>query len=225
MRLLIVEDSQLLRDSLAHGLRKLGHVVDGAADGATGLWFAQGNDYDAIILDLMLPGMQGIQLLKTLRAAGNGTAVLILSARDTTTDKVAGLREGADDYLVKPFSFDELVARVEAITRRNTPARTSILSCGPLSVNTAAHAVMLDGKKIDVTAREYATLELLMRRQGSVVTREQIEGRLYQGDIEIMSNVVDAIVYSLRRKLEHAGAPNLIYTQRGLGYELRSADE
>lgn len=201
-------------------MRHAGFAVDLAADGEVGLVNAEFNVYDAIILDVMLPKLDGLILLRRLRAAGNETHVLLLTARDTVADRVEGLRLGADDYLVKPFALDELLARVEALCRRAYGTKTSILRVGPLELDIAARRLRLNGAEVDLTAREWRLLEYLAFRRGQVVPRLEIEAHIYDDLVEPMSNVVDTAVYGLRRKI----GTDLIRTRRGLGYVLEAEE-
>ena len=216
MRLLLVEDSDRLRRSLARGLRKEGYAIDVAADGPEGLWAATENTYDVIILDLMLPGIDGLTLLSTLRERGISTQILILSAKDMVEDRVQGLSLGADDYLVKPFSFAELCARIQALVRRSYGAKSPVLRVGDLSVDTNARQVLLGGRAVGLTAREYGLIELLVRRAGEVVGRRELWEHLYEFDSETASNVIEVMICSLRRKL--GPGASLIKTRRGQGY-------
>jgi DNA-binding response OmpR family regulator len=218
MRLLLIEDSERLRRSLARGLRKESYAVDVAADGREGLWYASENVYDVIILDLMLPGMDGLTLLRTLRERGNETYVLILSARDMVEDRVQGLSLGADDYLVKPFAFPELCARLNALVRRSYGAKTPQLQVGNLTVDTRAHQVLQGATPLPLTLREYGLIELLARRSGKVVSRQELWDHLYEVDSETASNVIEVMICSLRRKL--GPDADLIKTRRGQGYVL-----
>ncbi len=230
MRVLVVEDAGLLRESLKLGLGKLGYAVDAAATGTEGQWLLRQNPYDVVVLDIMLPGVDGLSLLTALRkqaGPSKDTAVLLLTARDTVPDKVAGLRAGADDYLIKPFAFDELAARVEAMVRRRHASPGTLIVVNELTLDTSARSCHVAGKAVDLTAREYSLLEYLARKRGHVVARADIEAHLYDRDTEIMSNAVDAAVYALRKKLDactvSAGAgdkPSLIRTVRGMGYVL-----
>ncbi len=227
MRLLLVEDSQRLRSTLERGLRKLGHAVDGAANGSEGLWLATENSYDAIVLDLLLPEMNGYEVLAELRNRGKSTPVLILSAKDLVEDRVRGLDLGADDYLVKPFAFEELVARLQALVRRGHQVASPTLTLGPLSIDLVAKRLWCAGREVRLTAREFGVLELLAMRQGEVVTRQDLWEHLYEFDAEASSNVVDVLVYSVRKKLESCKgghlAAQLIQTRRGQGYLLDTA--
>jgi DNA-binding response OmpR family regulator len=215
MRLLLVEDSKRLQRTLAAGLRKAGYCVDATGDGAEGLWFAETNEYDVIILDLMLPSMDGLTVLCRLRRHKD-THVLILTARDSVPDRVQGLQRGADDYLVKPFAFEELLARVQALCRRSYGRKNPLISIGPLEIDTARRTVSCSGKPLDLSAREFKLLEFLASRQGELVSRTEIEQHIYDDQVEPMSNVVDSAICTLRRKI----GPPLIHTRRGLGYIL-----
>ena len=220
MRVLVVEDSERLRRSLAIGLRKSGYAVDLAADGAQGLWSAQTNSYDVIVLDLMLPEVDGLSVLQTLRRKEIDSPVLILTARDSVEDRVRGLRLGADDYLIKPFAFDELLARIEVLTRRPHGVKSPQIVIGDLELDTAARTVRRGGAMIELPPREYALLEYLALRKGQVVSRTEIEQHIYDEHVEPASNVVDAAVYALRRKIDRADGPSFIRTRRGMGYTL-----
>jgi DNA-binding response OmpR family regulator len=220
MRLLLVEDSERLQRSLGTGLRKSGYAVDIAGTGPEGLWHAESHDYDVIVLDIMLPGFDGLTLLRRLREKGKETHVLLLTARDTVADRVVGLRAGADDYLVKPFAFDELLARIEALTRRRHGNKNPVMRVGDLEIDTAARTVSRGGRVIELFPREYALLEYLAARQGQVVSRTDIETHIYDERVEPLSNVVDSAVCALRRKIDPPGGPSLIVTRRRMGYVL-----
>src|SRR4030095_14605505 len=179
MRLLLVEDSPRLQRSLTTALKKAGYAVDVAGDGEEGLWLATSNDYDTVILDLMLPRLDGLSMLERLRAGGKLTHVLLLTAKDTVEDRVRGLRKGADDYLVKPFALDELLARVEAPCRRRYGAKRTRIVLGELTIDTGARTVTLASTPVELTPREYALLEYLALRQGQVVSRSEIEHNIY----------------------------------------------
>jgi two-component system response regulator PhoP len=220
MRVLVVEDYLPLQRAVAQGLREAGMAVDATADGEEGLWLAGSNDYDVVVLDLMLPGMDGLEILRRLRADGRGVHVLVLTARGGVADRVRGLDAGADDYLVKPFDFDELLARVRALARRSYARKNPEVRVGDLVIETAAQRVRRGKREVRLTAREYALLEYLAMRAGEVVSRADIWEHVYEGASEADSNVVDVYIGYLRRKLEGRGRPRLIHTQRGRGYRL-----
>ena len=220
MRVLVIEDFEVLRDSIAQGLREAGFTVDTAADGEAGLWHAQSNDYDVIVLDLMLPRIDGLTILKRLRAKQNNTHVLILTARDTSADRVKGLDSGADDYLVKPFVFAELVARVRALVRRRYDVKSPVIRIADLEIDTASRTARRGGESMELSAREYALLEFLAHRAGHVVTRTEIWEHVYDFNSTAESNVVDVFIGHLRKKIERPGLARLIHTRRGLGYML-----
>jgi DNA-binding response OmpR family regulator len=224
MRLLLVEDYAPLRRSLEQGLREADFAVDASGDGEEGLWYATANAYDAIVLDLMLPKLDGLTVLKRLRDAGGQAPVLILTARDGVDDRVRGLDLGADDYLAKPFAFPELLARVRALTRRAYARKEPVIRVGPLTLDTNARSVQVAGETVALTAREYALLELLARRAGELVTRGDIIEHCYDFAADSLSNVVDVYIGYLRRKLERPGQARLIHTRRGQGYLLAAED-
>jgi len=221
MRLLLVEDYPPLQKSVVKGLREAGFAVDVTGDGQEALWYAEGNQYDVIVLDLMLPGLDGLSILRRLRAAGRETHVLIITAKDAVPDRVAGLNAGADDYLVKPFEFEELLARVQALVRRSYHRKNPITEIGPLRINTMTQRVERGGEEIQLTAREYALLEYLAMRAGEMVTRTDIWEHVYDFHSDATSNVVDVYVGRLRRKIDREGQPSLIEAVRGRGYILR----
>jgi DNA-binding response OmpR family regulator len=218
MRVLLVEDSERLQRSVGTGLRKAGYAVDVTGDGEEGLWYATGNDYDVIVLDLMLPKLDGLSLLRRLREAGKDTHVIILTARDTIEDRVLGLRTGSDDYLVKPFAFDELLARVQALARRGHGVKNPVLRIGNLEIDLATRSARRGGAALDLPPREFALLEYIAMRRGKLCSRTDIEAHIYDQRAELMSNVVDAAIYALRRKIDPPGGPSLIQTRRGSGY-------
>lgn len=223
MRVLVVEDSSRLLKALTTGLRRAGYAVDAAADGGEGLWMAQSNDYDVIVLDLMLPCLDGLSLLRELRRSETGPSVLILTVRGTVEDRVVGLRAGADDYLAKPFAFAELLARVEALVRRKHQRRNPVVRVGQLELDTCARTVKAAGQPVTLTPREYRLLELLVLRTGQVVSRTEIEEHIYDGNTDVCSNVVDSAMSVLRKKLQLPGLESLIQTRRGMGYILGGA--
>jgi len=221
MRILLVEDSQRLAGSVQSGLRRLGHAVDMVHDGPRGLSYARLNPYDLLILDIMLPGMSGLEILETLREEKIDTHVLLLTAKDTVKDRVDGLQTGADDYLVKPFAFEELAARVDALGRRVRGPSTPVIELADLRVDTAARVVSRAGRTLELSRREFALLKYLATRAGEIVSRIEIEDHLYDEDTLPSSNVVASTVCTLRDKLEADGGSRLIHTRRGLGYQLQ----
>jgi len=221
MRVLYVEDSKHLRKPVVAGLRASGYAVDEAADGEEGLWTALDHEFDVIILDLMLPKMDGLSVLAALRKEKNETPVLILSAKDTIEDRVTGLRAGADDYLIKPFALDELLARVETLSRRIYQKRTSTTKVADLELDSARKVAYRSGELLDLAPKQFALLEYLILRAGHVVSRTEIESHIYDSNSRVMSNVIDAAVSGLRKAIsvsDHS-AP-LIHTRRGHGYIL-----
>lgn len=220
VRILLIEDYDPLRRPLARGLREAGYAVDATGDGAEGLWFARSAQYDVIVLDLMLPGLDGVSLLRTLRREGNDTNVLVLTAKDTLEDRLVGLNSGADDYLVKPFSFEELLARIHALVRRKYNTRNPRIRVADLEIDVVGRQVSRRGVAIELTAREYALLEYLASRAGELVTRTDIWEHVYDFHDSAQSNVVDVYIGYLRRKIEHPSRPRLIHTRRGHGYIL-----
>jgi len=224
MRVLVVEDNPRMVALLAEGLRESGYDVDTATDGESGLRRALDGDHDAIVLDLMLPKLDGMTVLDRLRRQRCATPVLILTARDEVDDRVRGLDTGADDYLAKPFAFDELLARLRAIIRRRHGGDASIIRIADLEVDTAAKTATRGGEAIALSAREYAILEALATRRGRVVTRDQLLDAVYAAGSEPTSNVVDVYVGYLRKKIDRAHARKLIHTRRGLGYVLEDTE-
>ncbi|MGY1638405.1 response regulator transcription factor [Geodermatophilus sp. SYSU D00742] len=220
MRVLVVEDSVNMRDVLARGLTEAGHAVDAVADGAAGLAWATSVLYDAVVLDVMLPGMDGFDVCRTLRDRQVWTPVLMLTARDAVPDRVHGLDSGADDYLVKPFAFTELLGRLRALQRRGAPPRPAVLRCGPLSLDPAARTVECRGEEVELSRREYALLEFLLRHPGQVLSRSQILEQVWGHDYDGLSNVVDVYVKYLRDKIDRRFSLDLVQTVRGTGYRL-----
>ncbi len=214
MRVLLVEDDELLGDGVRAGLVQQGHAVDWARDGEEALAAVETAEYEAVVLDLGLPRISGLEVLERLRLSGARTPVLILTARDAVTDRVRGLDGGADDYLVKPFDMAELAARLRAIARRKEGRAESLLRHGDLVLDPASHTVMQGAESIDVSPREFAILERLLESAGRVLSREALEEALYGWDDEIASNAIEVHVHHLRRKL----GPDLIRTVRGAGY-------
>ena len=222
MKLLIVEDAPRLRATLSQALTRLGHAVDLAEDGEEGDLMGRSATYDAVVMDRMMPGKDGLEVLRGWRRDGIDTPVLLLTALDGVEEKVRGLGGGADDYLTKPFALAELVARLEALARRRYAQPDPLLNIGPLTIDTAAKLVRREGREISLTAREFSLLECLARRPGQVMSREQIEARLYAELDGPLSNAVDSAICSLRRKLCPPGTAPLIHTRRGLGYVLEA---
>jgi DNA-binding response OmpR family regulator len=219
MRLLLVEDDSMIGAAAQQGLRHEGHTVDWVRDGHEGEAAVAGGTYDLVLLDLGLPRKDGLSILRGWRARGNKVPVLIITARDAVSDRVAGLDAGADDYLVKPFDLDELSARVRAVLRRHAGRSEAVIRVGALEIDTAARRVRFRDREVPVSAREYALLEALADRPGAYLSRAQLEERLYGWDEEIASNAVEVHIHALRRKLD----PELIRNVRGLGYTLVSA--
>jgi DNA-binding response OmpR family regulator len=220
MKVLVVEDSDRLQRALVTGLRQKGFAVDAVGDGEAGLERALSGQFDLVVLDLWLPKRDGLDVLRRLRQQRDDVAVLILTARDEVRDRVAGLDAGADDYLVKPFAFDELVARVRSLCRRRYGTRSRLLTVGDLTLDLSARMAARAGDAVDLTPREFALLELLALKKGAVVTRREIEAHLYDDRSEPASNVVDAAICRLRRKVDRGGLEPLVHTRRGEGYRL-----
>jgi two-component system OmpR family response regulator/two-component system response regulator QseB len=214
MRILLVEDDELLGDGLQAGLRHCGFRADWLRDGESARAALATEDYAAVVLDLGLPRLDGLALLRGLRAGGNAVPVLVLTARDATPDKVSGLDSGADDYLVKPVDLDEIAARLRALIRRSGGQATPMLRAGGIELDPAGRRVYRDGEPVDLPAKEFAILELLMRNAGKVISRAQLESALYGWDEGVESNAVEVYIHHLRRKL----GQGLIRTQRGVGY-------
>jgi DNA-binding response OmpR family regulator len=219
MRVLVVEDYAPLRESLRSGLIDTGYAVDATADGDEALWYVQDSAYDVVILDLMLPGMSGLEVLRRMRGAGHTVHVLVLTARDSIADRVAGLDLGADDYMVKPFAFDELRARLRALVRRRYDRRDPVIRIADLELDTVKRTARRGGV-IALSAREYALLEYMAHRPGEVITRDELWDHVYDFATERGSNVLDVYIGYLRRKIDDGHARKLIHTRRGLGYVL-----
>jgi len=220
MRLLVIEDYRPLQESLTKGLREAGFAVDTTRDGQEGLWYAMSNEYDVIILDLMLPGVDGLTILKKLRAKGRKAHILILTAKDTLQDRIKGLDLGADDYLVKPFAFEELLARIRALLRRSYREKNPKINVQDLRIDLTTQRVWRGQEEIQLTPREYALLEYLAMRAGQTVTRTDIWEHMYEFNSSASSNVVDVYIGYLRKKIERPDKPTLIHTIRGRGYVL-----
>lgn len=221
MRILLVEDERDLASIIKQGLEEEGYIVDVAHDGEEGLYMSENFPADAIILDIMLPVMDGLTMLSMLRRKGINTPVILLTARDALLDKIKGLDTGADDYLTKPFVFEELLARIRSLLRRKTTVKEAVVRIGDLEIDTASHEVKRDGKAITLSAREYALLEYLAYKKGSVVSRTDIVEHIYNEDSEMDSNVVDVYINYLRNKIDKDFKKKLIHTVRGAGYMLK----
>jgi DNA-binding response OmpR family regulator len=221
MRLLLIEDEPDAARMLARGLREQAYAVDVASDGLEGAYRASIADYDAIILDLMLPSLDGLEVCRRLRAGGSSVPILMLTARDTVESRIAGLDSGADDYVTKPFDFGELLARLRAVIRRGVrPALPEHLRIGALELDTRGRRVFKHGREIALTTREYALLEYLARRVGEVVGRADIAEHVWDDSYEPLSNVIDVYIQRLRRKIDDPDHPSVIRTRRGEGYTL-----
>jgi two-component system copper resistance phosphate regulon response regulator CusR len=220
VRILLVEDESRVAGFIAKGLREQSYAVDIAADGESAVYQAAINHYDLVILDVMLPLKNGHAVCRELRAAGFRSSILMLTARDAIDDRVEGLDAGADDYLVKPFDFKELLARLRALSRRSGVPRPEVMRAADLSLNTASHVVTRAGRAINLTAKEYALLEFLVLHQDRIVGREAIAQHVWDESFDAFTNVIDVYIKRLRAKLDAGGAPRLIHTRRGEGYIL-----
>ena len=214
MKVLVVEDSERLQRSLEHGLHRSGFAVDVVGDGEEGLAYAKHGKYDVVILDLMLPKLDGLSLLKKLRDAGNSVHVLILSAKDQVDERIEGLQLGADDYLTKPFAFEELVARLQALVRRKYSAKSPIHRIGPLQIDTGRRTVVRENEEIPLTRSEYSALEYLVARRGRVVPKLELLDHLYAGAGHASENAMEVLIHQLRKKVNGG----VIQTRRGHGY-------
>lgn len=224
MRILIVEDEVRIADFLQRGLRAEGHFCVVANDGKAGLSLALDGDFDLLLLDLMLPGMHGRDICQHLRMNKINTPLIILSAMDSLDDVIAGLRMGADDYMTKPFSFEELLARIETVTRRSSEisSQEQILSTGPLTFDRQSIRFSVAGKEVKMTAKELAIIELLMNNPGTLFSRERILSNVWGLNMDPLTNVVDVYIGKLRKKIDDGSGDSMIETVRGLGYRLRS---
>ena len=220
MRVLLVEDEPRIAGFIAKGLRERAYAVDLARDGEEALYYAGVNEYDLVILDVMLPVKDGYGVCRELRGSGFRSPILMLTARDAVDDRVAGLDSGADDYLTKPFDFKELLARLRALSRRSTEIRPEVIQVADLTLNPENHAISRAGKRISVTAKEYALLEFLMLNQNRVVNREQIAQHVWDENFDPFSNIIDVYVRRLRTKIDTGFGQPLIHTRRGEGYIL-----
>jgi DNA-binding response OmpR family regulator len=224
MKILLIEDYKPLRDSMVKGLTEEGYAVDATGDGGEGLWFATTAEYEVVILDLRLPGMDGLEILKKVRQQKNSVHVLIVTAKDSVRDRVQGLDLGADDYLVKPFEFSELLARVRALVRRKYEQKEPHIQVADLTIDTNTRKVNRDGKQVDLTLKEYAIVEILARKAGQYVSREALQEGAYDFAAELSSNVIDVYIGRLRKKLEIEGGSKILHTRRGFGYMLAGED-
>lgn len=224
MRILIAEDERDLNQLIKKRLKNAGYSVDACFDGEEVFDYLLCAEYDALVLDIMMPKMDGITVLKKLRREGNTLPVLLLTAKDSIEDRVTGLDAGADDYLVKPFSFDELLARVRALLRRQSEVRNPVLKLDDLVMDTASKTVQRGGKKLLLTSKEYALLEYLLRHQGQTLTRSQISDHVWNFDFDYDSNIVDMYIRYLRNKVDKPFPNKLIHTVRGFGYAMRCGD-
>ena len=225
MRILVIEDEPEMQTILRHGLEEEGHSVIVSAEGHQALSIASNYSFDMILLDVMLPGLDGFAIARKLRIAHISTPILMLTARDSIQDMVRGLDTGADDYLTKPFSFEILLARLRALTRRGKDTRPPVLEVGSLRLDPAAHNVTRNGRSISLSRTEFILLELLMRRPGRVMTRELIQDTLWGFDRSVESNTIDAFIRLLRNKINLKGEHQLIRTVRGIGYVMREEEE
>ncbi len=221
MRILVVEDERKVASFIRRGLEEERYIVESAADGEEGLVLALENHFDAIVLDVMLPKMDGYSVLRELRAAGNSVPVLMLTARGSMEDRVQGLDLGADDYLAKPFHFEELAARLRSILRRSTPEKSTKLHVGDLVLDLVTHFAYREGKEIELTTKEYALLEYLMRNRDRILSRSMIMQHVWKHNFDPESNIIDVYVKRLRQKIERPEAPPLIQSIRGVGYRMR----
>ena len=225
MRLLVVEDEKKLNDLITKKLEKEYYGVDSCFDGEEAVSYVEGTEYDAIILDIMLPKLDGFEVIKRIRAKKNKVPILLLTARDNIDDKVKGLDYGADDYLVKPFIFEELMARIRVLLRRNSGNADNIITIANLKVDLDAKTVFRDDVLIKLSGREYSILEYLIRNKGKILPRERIEDHIWNYEYEGGTNVIDVYIRYLRKKIDDGYTPKLIHTVRGLGYVLRVDNE
>ena len=225
MKLLVVEDDRDLNESLCRRLKRAGHIIDSCYDGEEAIDYIAAGEFDAVIMDIMMPKKDGLNVLSEIRSSGNLIPVLLLTAKDSTEDIIKGLDTGAQDYMVKPFVFEELLARLRSITRKAQNNPTNVYTVGDLSVDTAAHSVMRGGKEIELSAREFNLLEYLIKNKGCVLSRERIENNVWSFDYAGGTNVVDVYIWYLRKKIDDNFDKKLIHTVRGNGYVLRCDNE
>lgn len=224
MRILIIEDDHKIAQAIKQGLEQETYAVDVAFDGTVGYDLAMGEEYDVILLDLMLPGMSGEQVCKKIRQEGNHVPILMLTAKGQTADRVAGLNSGADDYLTKPFAFEELLARIRALSRRPKEMVQSVLQVGDLTLDTVSYEVKRDGKLITLSQKEFSLLEYLMRHPGMVITKDKIISHVWDYEANVLPNTVEVYIGYLRNKIDRAfpHLPPLLHTVRGFGYKIVS---
>lgn len=220
MKILVVEDEHIIATSLKKGLEQEHYTVDLAFDGQEGFDLASSEDYDMLILDLMLPKMDGLEICRQLRANQNHVPILILTAKSQIEDKIKGLNSGADDYLTKPFAFEELLARIRALSRRPQTAAAEIITVGDLSINLSTYEVIRNKKTISLSAKEYSLLECLMRHDGKILTKDQLIQRVWSYESDILPNTVEVYIRNLRQKIDKPFNKKLIKTIRGFGYKL-----
>jgi DNA-binding response OmpR family regulator len=222
MRVLIAEDEKKIADFIKRGLKEEGYAADVAGTGPEALALAEENPYDLLLLDVMLPGLDGVAVCASLRASGFAAPILMLTAKDRVEDKVKGLDSGANDYLTKPFAFEELLARVRALLRAKPADQSALLSAGEIELDLAAHKARLAGKELDLSAKEFSLLEYLVRNKGKIVTRTMIAEHVWDINFDTGTNVIDVYINYLRRKLERSPSKKVIQTVRGKGYLLKS---
>ncbi|MDD5209344.1 MAG: response regulator transcription factor [Elusimicrobiales bacterium] len=222
MRVLIAEDEKKIADFIRRGLKEEGYAADIASTGQEALTLAEENPYDLLLLDVMLPGLDGVAVCSRLRASGFAAPILMLTAKDRVEDKVKGLDAGANDYLTKPFAFEELLARIRALLRTKPAEPSTLLSAGDIEIDLAAHKARLAGKELDLSAKEFSLLEYLVRNKGKIVTRTMIAEHVWDINFDTGTNVIDVYINYLRRKLEKNPAKKVIQTVRGKGYLLKS---
>lgn len=221
MRILLAEDEKDLNEVIVKTLKKNGYSVDSCLDGREALYYLENTEYDAAILDIMMPGMSGIEVLKAIRSRGSTLPVLFLTARDSVSQRVEGLDAGADDYLVKPFAFDELLARIRVLLRKKSGSAQNLYQLANLKVDLTSHSVFRDDTPILLSAKEFSILEYMILNQGIVLSREKIEEHIWNYDYQGGSNLVDVYIRYLRKKIDEPFSPKLIHTVRGVGYVLK----
>jgi DNA-binding response OmpR family regulator len=221
MKILVIEDEKKMALFIKRGLEEERYIVETAFDGQTGLEIALHNQFDAIVLDVMLPKRDGFAVLSALRGAGNATPVLMLTARGNTEDRVSGLDLGADDYMAKPFHFEELAARLRSIMRRSSPEKSTKMQCMDLILDTVAHVANRWGKEIELTTKEYALLEYLMRNKNRIISRSMITQHVWKHNFDPESNIIDVYIKRVRSKIERPGSPRILQSIRGVGYRMK----